>query len=115
MALGDISSKCQFCKDGVRSDGLGSHECSQCSGTGRFLTGYIDLSDPPNVVEGYKVVEAIVMAEYNELSGDQQEAVRNVLCAGKVDLNEGRKGRAVFQSYFGADSATWANVQELLV
>jgi len=123
---------CPACTSGTASDG---NPCVLCTGD-----GLVDLTDadfmhygnrwrlhgqvwdvlianttmPTNVFHAYEILEATDETEYNALS-DANKAMYNALIScGRVDMNDGKKGKTWLWSLFDSESTTRAALIALL-
>ena len=69
---------------------------------------------PTNVFHSYEILEATDEIEYSALS-DANKAMYNALIScGRVDMNDGKKGRTWLWTLFDAQSTTRAALTALL-
>ena len=121
---------CMICGgDGVVEDG---RSCSTCSGGGEIAAGFgmteghrmamfnmvvelvTNTTMPTNVFHSYEILEATDETEYSALS-DANKAMYNALInCGRVDMNDGKKGRTWLWTLFDSESTTRAALTALL-
>jgi len=120
--------------DGTTSDG---ESCYLCGGDGEIdlldsafkrikygqekeLMGYVwsslleNTTMPTNVFHSYEILEATDGTEYLALSGGNTAMYNALISCGRVDLNDGKKGRTWLWTLFDSESTTRAALTALL-
>jgi len=101
---------CPICQ-GSGESGLPATDCYHCGGSGRMVSGELDLL---NVFNSFEVLECLDATEHAALTDTQKDGILHLLACGLVDLNDGKAGKVRLWSWFGAESTTVANLTALI-
>ncbi len=112
MAELEIHKHCGHCNGTGKIPNDGP-ECHVCEGTGRVISGFIDIAGE-NVFHSHVVLEELDATEHAALTAAQKAGVLIILACGMVDLNDGKAGKVRLWNWFGAESTTVANLTALL-
>ena len=125
---------CPTCTNGTASDG---NPCAICGGDGlidltdpafksidfgtrKVLSGIVwdvlltNTTMPTNVFHAYEILEATDEAEYDALSDANKLVYNALISCGRVDMNDGKKGKTWLWSLFDSESTTRAALIALL-